>query len=76
MRFSLKVAVRARRGRNARGRDDKGRRFMKREDIVKIALLLLMLLAGVFLFFYFDLYTFFVDREKIEIGRASCRERV
>jgi uncharacterized membrane protein YdjX (TVP38/TMEM64 family) len=65
MRFSLKVAVRARRGRNARGRDDKGRRFMKREDIVKIALLLLMLLAGVFLFFYFDLYTFFVDREKI-----------
>jgi uncharacterized membrane protein YdjX (TVP38/TMEM64 family) len=38
---------------------------MNRNDIIKITLLLLMILAGVFLFFYFDLYTFFVDRKKI-----------
>jgi len=38
---------------------------MDRKDIIKITLLLLMILAGVFLFFYFDLYRFFVDREKI-----------
>jgi uncharacterized membrane protein YdjX (TVP38/TMEM64 family) len=38
---------------------------MKRDDIIKIIFLLLMILAGVFLFFHFDLYTFFLDREKV-----------
>jgi uncharacterized membrane protein YdjX (TVP38/TMEM64 family) len=38
---------------------------MNRDDAIKIIALFLMILAGVFLFFYFDLYIFFVDREKI-----------
>lgn len=38
---------------------------MNRDDIIKIIFLLLMILTGVFLFLYFDLHTFFVDREKI-----------
>ncbi|MCX5837830.1 MAG: TVP38/TMEM64 family protein [Deltaproteobacteria bacterium] len=38
---------------------------MNRDDIVKITLLLVLILAGVFLFFHFNLYTFFVSRKKI-----------
>jgi len=38
---------------------------MNRDDIFKIALLLALILAGVFLFFHYDLYTFFVSRKKI-----------
>ena len=38
---------------------------MKRDDIFKIALLLALILAGVFLFFYYDLYSFFVSKKKI-----------
>jgi uncharacterized membrane protein YdjX (TVP38/TMEM64 family) len=38
---------------------------MKRVDIFKIALLLALILAGVFLFFYYDLYSFFVSKKKI-----------
>jgi uncharacterized membrane protein YdjX (TVP38/TMEM64 family) len=42
-----------------------GHENMKREDLLKIALLLVLILAGVFLFFHFNLYTFFVSRRKI-----------
>jgi len=38
---------------------------MNRDDIFKIALLLALILAGVFLFFHYDLYRFFVSRKKI-----------
>ena len=38
---------------------------MKRDDIFKIALLLALILVGVFLFFHYNLYTFFVSRKKI-----------
>jgi uncharacterized membrane protein YdjX (TVP38/TMEM64 family) len=38
---------------------------MNREDILKIAFLLVLILAGVFLFFHYNLYTFFVSRRKI-----------
>jgi len=38
---------------------------MKRDDFIKIAILLLLIIASVFLFFYYDLYTFFIDRKKI-----------
>jgi uncharacterized membrane protein YdjX (TVP38/TMEM64 family) len=38
---------------------------MNRDDIFKIALLLALILAGIFLFFHYDLYTFFVSRKKI-----------
>ena len=38
---------------------------MNRDDIFKIALLLALILAGVFLFFYYDLYSFFVSKKKI-----------
>jgi uncharacterized membrane protein YdjX (TVP38/TMEM64 family) len=58
-------AGRAGRRQIVRETDNPGRRSMNRDDIIKITLLLLMILAGVFLFFYFDLYTFFVDRKKI-----------
>ncbi len=38
---------------------------MNRDDIFKIAILLALILAGVFFFFHYDLYTFFVSRKKI-----------
>jgi len=38
---------------------------MNRNDIIKIALLLALILVGVFLFFHYNLYTFFVSRKKI-----------
>jgi len=38
---------------------------MNRDDILKIALLLALILAGVFLFFHYDLYHFFVSRKKL-----------
>ena len=38
---------------------------MNRDDIFKIALLLALILAGIFLFFHYDLYRFFVSRKKI-----------
>jgi uncharacterized membrane protein YdjX (TVP38/TMEM64 family) len=38
---------------------------MNRDDIFKIALLLALILVGVFLFFHYDLYRFFVNRKKI-----------
>lgn len=38
---------------------------MNRNAIIKIVILLLLIIAGVFLFFYFDLYTFFISRKKI-----------
>ena len=38
---------------------------MKRSDIIKITILLLVIIAGAFLFFYYDLYTFFISRKKI-----------
>jgi uncharacterized membrane protein YdjX (TVP38/TMEM64 family) len=42
-----------------------GHKNMKREDILKIALLLALLLAGVFLFFHYDLHDFLVSRQKV-----------
>lgn len=39
--------------------------IMNRNDVCKLALLLALILAGVFLFFHYDLYTFFVSRKKI-----------
>ena len=38
---------------------------MDRDDIIKVTILLLMIIAGAFLFFYYDLYTFFISRKKI-----------
>jgi len=38
---------------------------MNRDDIFKIALLLALILVGVFLVFHYNLYTFFVSRKKI-----------
>jgi uncharacterized membrane protein YdjX (TVP38/TMEM64 family) len=38
---------------------------MDRKDILKVALLLVLILAGVFLFFQYDLYSFFISRRKI-----------
>jgi uncharacterized membrane protein YdjX (TVP38/TMEM64 family) len=38
---------------------------MNRNAVIKIVLLLALILACVFLFFYFDLYRFFVSRKKI-----------
>lgn len=38
---------------------------MNRDDVIKGIFLLLIILAGIFLFFHFDLYTFFLDREKV-----------
>lgn len=38
---------------------------MNRDDVIKIIFLLLLILSGIFLFFYYDLYTFFINREKI-----------
>jgi len=38
---------------------------MNRKDILKIALLLALILAGVFFFFHFDLYRFFLSRRKL-----------
>jgi len=38
---------------------------MSRNEIFKIALLLVLILAGVFLFFHYNLYPFFVSRKKI-----------
>jgi uncharacterized membrane protein YdjX (TVP38/TMEM64 family) len=38
---------------------------MNRNDIYKIAILLALILVGVFLFFHYDLHTFFVSRKKI-----------
>jgi uncharacterized membrane protein YdjX (TVP38/TMEM64 family) len=42
-----------------------GHGTMNRDDIFKIVLLLALILAGVFLFFHYDLYHFFVSRKKI-----------
>jgi uncharacterized membrane protein YdjX (TVP38/TMEM64 family) len=49
----------------AQDTDNQGRRSMKRADIIKITILLLMIIAGAYLFFYYDLYTFFISRKKI-----------
>jgi len=38
---------------------------MNRDAIVRISLLLALILAGVFLFFYYDLYSLFLDRRKL-----------
>jgi uncharacterized membrane protein YdjX (TVP38/TMEM64 family) len=38
---------------------------MNRNAVIKIVILLMLIIAGVFLFFYFDLYTFFINRKKI-----------
>jgi uncharacterized membrane protein YdjX (TVP38/TMEM64 family) len=38
---------------------------MKRNDILKIALLLTLILAGTFFFFQYDLYRFFLSRKKL-----------
>jgi uncharacterized membrane protein YdjX (TVP38/TMEM64 family) len=38
---------------------------MNRNAVLKIALLLALILAGVFLFFHYDLYRFFVSQKKI-----------
>lgn len=38
---------------------------MNRNAVIKMAILLLLLTAGVFLFFHYNLYTFFFDRKKI-----------
>ena len=38
---------------------------MNRDDIIKIVILLMLIIVGVFLFFYFNLYTFFVSTKKI-----------
>ena len=49
----------------ARETDNQSRRFMNRDDVIKITILLLVIIAGVFLFFYYDLYSFFISRKKI-----------
>jgi uncharacterized membrane protein YdjX (TVP38/TMEM64 family) len=38
---------------------------MNRKDILKIALLLALILAGVFFFFHYNLHDFFLDRKKL-----------
>jgi uncharacterized membrane protein YdjX (TVP38/TMEM64 family) len=38
---------------------------MHKDDIVKIAILLALILAGVFLFFHYDLYSLFLSRRKL-----------
>lgn len=38
---------------------------MNRNAVIKIAILLALILIGVFLFFHFDLYRFFVNRKKL-----------
>lgn len=38
---------------------------MNRDDIIKIVILLMLIIVGVFLFFYFNLYTFFVSTKRI-----------
>ena len=38
---------------------------MKRKDIFKIALLFALILVGLFIFFQYDLYTFFISRKRI-----------
>jgi uncharacterized membrane protein YdjX (TVP38/TMEM64 family) len=38
---------------------------MNRDDVIKILILLALILAGIFLFFHYDLYRFFVSRKKI-----------
>ncbi len=38
---------------------------MNGKAFIKIAILLAMIFLGVFLFFYYDLYTFFISRKKI-----------
>ncbi|MEW6334874.1 MAG: hypothetical protein AB1558_11450, partial [Thermodesulfobacteriota bacterium] len=38
---------------------------MKRNTIIKIAVLLLLVLSVVILFFYYDLYTFLINRKKL-----------
>jgi uncharacterized membrane protein YdjX (TVP38/TMEM64 family) len=38
---------------------------MNRDAIIKISILLLLIIAGFFLFFHYDLYTFFISRKKI-----------
>jgi len=52
-------------GQIARETASQGHRFMNRDDIIKITILLLMIITGVFLFFYYDLYTFFINRKQI-----------
>src|SRR3989339_102968 len=49
----------------ARETDNQSRRFMNRDDVIKIIILLLVIIAGVFLFFYYDLHSFFINRKKI-----------
>jgi uncharacterized membrane protein YdjX (TVP38/TMEM64 family) len=38
---------------------------MNRNDVLKIAILVVLLLLGVVLFFHYDLYTFFISRRKL-----------
>ncbi len=38
---------------------------MNKNAVIKIVILLTMIITAVFLFFYFDLYTFFISRRKI-----------
>ncbi|MBU4371166.1 MAG: TVP38/TMEM64 family protein [Proteobacteria bacterium] len=38
---------------------------MNRDAVIKISLLLALILAGVFLFYHYDLYSFFLSRKKI-----------
>jgi uncharacterized membrane protein YdjX (TVP38/TMEM64 family) len=42
-----------------------GQGTMKRNDIIKIVLLLILLLAGIILFFQYDLYRLFLSRRKL-----------
>ncbi len=38
---------------------------MNRDDVVKIVILLMLIIVGVFLFFHFNLYSFFISKKKI-----------
>ncbi len=40
-------------------------RLMNKNAIIKIAILLFLIITAVFLFFYFDLYSFFISRRKL-----------
>ncbi len=46
-------------------RGQTGRIIMNRKDIFKIALLLALILAGVFLFFHYNLYGFFANKKRV-----------
>jgi uncharacterized membrane protein YdjX (TVP38/TMEM64 family) len=56
-------ALRAPRRKEIHGQTGYG--TMNRDDLLKIALLLALILAGVFLLFHYDLYAFFISRKKI-----------